>query len=472
MSGYVGRGINYGNAATDHFTGNGGATYTLNYDTTTDGVIVSLDGVVQKNGTDFNVTSGTSLVFTSVVASPIAIQVVYTGLTLALGSPADGTVTDAKITAMSASKLTGALPAISGASLTNLPIDPTRNFIIDGDFTQWPEGTGATTAVHNNYGPALWDTGFSHDGAVTWERSTDVPTVSASNHQSKYSLLYKCTSTDTSIASYQNFRTRYYVTGSDFTALHQQTVTLSFWCKTASANSGHTYYFNLHNSATNRSYVQSFTPTSTWTKFTYTIDLDTSGTWLFTEADIGLEVSFHLVSGTDYDNGTIGSWVGTGSEFWASGTPISNFLDSTSNEIYFSQVGLYLGSSAPDSFVSEPISTVKDQVEYYVQKLLGGTANQWGYNGSCASSTLAYVFLNFHRTMRKAPTVSFKGTNSNFNVFNNNTNDNCSADPVFDTVGLDTCRCTLTVASGLNISDAASIRVDTTSDYILADARH
>ena len=98
MSGYVGRGINYGNAATDHFTGNGGATYTLNYDTTTDGVIVSLDGVVQKNGTDFNVTSGTSLVFTSVVASPIAIQVVYTGLTLSLGTPADATVSKSKIT--------------------------------------------------------------------------------------------------------------------------------------------------------------------------------------------------------------------------------------------------------------------------------------------------------------------------------------------------------------------------------------
>ena len=81
MSGYVGRGIEYGNAVADHFTGNGGATYTLSYDTVTNGVVVSLDGVVQKNGTDFNVT-GTSLVFTSTVANPIAIQVIYTGLTL------------------------------------------------------------------------------------------------------------------------------------------------------------------------------------------------------------------------------------------------------------------------------------------------------------------------------------------------------------------------------------------------------
>ena len=75
MAGYVGRGINYGNAVADHFTGNGGATYTLTYDTTTDGVVISLDGVVQRNSTDFNI-AGTALTFTSTVASQIAIQII------------------------------------------------------------------------------------------------------------------------------------------------------------------------------------------------------------------------------------------------------------------------------------------------------------------------------------------------------------------------------------------------------------
>ena len=95
---YIGRSIEYGNAVVDHFVGNGGSTYTLNYDTNTDGVVVSLDGVVQKNGTDFNIT-GTSLVFTSVVASPIEIQVVYTGLTLSFPTPSDNSVSLAKLTA-------------------------------------------------------------------------------------------------------------------------------------------------------------------------------------------------------------------------------------------------------------------------------------------------------------------------------------------------------------------------------------
>ena len=95
---YIGRSIEYGNAVVDHFVGNGGSTYTLNYDTNTDGVVISLDGVVQKNGTDFNIT-GTSLVFTSVVASPIEIQVVYTGLTLSFPTPSDNSVSLAKLTA-------------------------------------------------------------------------------------------------------------------------------------------------------------------------------------------------------------------------------------------------------------------------------------------------------------------------------------------------------------------------------------
>ena len=38
-----------------------------------------------------------------------------------------GSITDAKISALSASKLTGALPAISGASLTSLPSDITKS---------------------------------------------------------------------------------------------------------------------------------------------------------------------------------------------------------------------------------------------------------------------------------------------------------------------------------------------------------
>ena len=89
---YIGRSVNYGNAVTQQLTGNNGASYVLLYDTTTDSVVISLDGVVQVNGTDFNIT-GTALVFTSTVATGIQINVIYTGLTIAVGVPADNTIT-------------------------------------------------------------------------------------------------------------------------------------------------------------------------------------------------------------------------------------------------------------------------------------------------------------------------------------------------------------------------------------------
>ena len=93
---YIGRTVEYGNAVTQQITGAARPDYTLTYDTTTDGVVISLDGVVQVNGTDFNIV-GTALTFTSDVASGIIINVIFNGLTVGIGVPADGTITNAKM---------------------------------------------------------------------------------------------------------------------------------------------------------------------------------------------------------------------------------------------------------------------------------------------------------------------------------------------------------------------------------------
>ena len=59
---------------------------------------------------------------------------------------ADDAITDAKINGMAASKLTGALPAISGASLTNLPANRvSRNVIVNGAMKVAQRGTSSTS---------------------------------------------------------------------------------------------------------------------------------------------------------------------------------------------------------------------------------------------------------------------------------------------------------------------------------------
>ena len=97
---------------------NGGVAYSPE---SVNHMLVSLNGVIQSPTTAFTV-SGTTIIFASTLSSSDVIDFIMVyGDVLNIGVPSDATVTDAKITAMAASKLTGALPAISGASLTALP---------------------------------------------------------------------------------------------------------------------------------------------------------------------------------------------------------------------------------------------------------------------------------------------------------------------------------------------------------------
>jgi hypothetical protein len=281
----------------------------------------------------------------------------------------------------------------------------TRNFIIDGDFTQWAEGTAATdvgTGGYNTGMPSLIAGNEYTDGALSAEQSTDVPTVGASSHQSKYSILFKCTTADASLSAAQNVYFWQYITGSDFAHLHQQQVTISFWAKTASANSGDTYGVGLGNSAQNRAYAYAFTPTSTWTKFTHTVTLDTSGTWLFSEADKGLRIMVGLANGGD-DLGSAETWAG---DFLIGVTGMSNFMDSTSNEFYISQFQLVLGSSSP-TFLGESVATVQSQVEYYVERfdVDQDTDCIFAYGSAVGTNTLR-AMEHFSTKKRVYPTIT------------------------------------------------------------------
>ena len=72
----------------------------------------------------------------------------------------DGSIVDADIVGLSSSKLSGNLPAISGASLTNLPasgITEADIWRIDTDFDQQ-----AAADITSNWARATWGTGSLH----------------------------------------------------------------------------------------------------------------------------------------------------------------------------------------------------------------------------------------------------------------------------------------------------------------------
>ena len=105
-----------------------------------DTMVVSIDGVIQYGNFSVN---GSTITFNAALADANTCDFIYHMGTGLLSTPVDNSVstakivdsnvttakinnsavTDAKIDTVSASKLTGALPAISGANLTNLPAE-------------------------------------------------------------------------------------------------------------------------------------------------------------------------------------------------------------------------------------------------------------------------------------------------------------------------------------------------------------
>ena len=99
---YIGRPLQGANLAVMSSVGDGSDTTpiaTLDYATTTNGIAVYLDGVRQLAGTDFNVTAQTTLTFTTAPANGVGVDVYFLGLELSIPTPADATVTTAKIAA-------------------------------------------------------------------------------------------------------------------------------------------------------------------------------------------------------------------------------------------------------------------------------------------------------------------------------------------------------------------------------------
>ena len=120
-----------------------GPTYTLTNTPASAGAIeVSVSGVLQPT-TAYSVV-GTTLTMAGVGAG-IPIFIRYLGETLSIPTPADGSVTDAKIVGMNASKLTGTVPL---AALGNAPATTLDSPVITGVLSVVDSGTVTHTIAN------------------------------------------------------------------------------------------------------------------------------------------------------------------------------------------------------------------------------------------------------------------------------------------------------------------------------------
>ena len=106
---------------------NGQAAYTMqkggvNYSPASTLVTqVSLNGIIQAPNTSFTIDGSTITFASNLVTGDVIDYILVREPTTGTIAPVDGSVTNSKIVSMAASKLTGALPALDGSALTNLP---------------------------------------------------------------------------------------------------------------------------------------------------------------------------------------------------------------------------------------------------------------------------------------------------------------------------------------------------------------
>ena len=162
---YIGRPLQVANLAVQSGTGDGSDTTpiaTLDYATTTNGIAVYLDGVRQLAGTDYNVTSQTTLTFTTAPANGVGIDVYFLGLELSIPTPADATVAKAKITTTLINEHVDTTITAADSILFSDATDSNANKkdTVQGILDLVPAGLTQGTAVASTSGTAIDYTGL------------------------------------------------------------------------------------------------------------------------------------------------------------------------------------------------------------------------------------------------------------------------------------------------------------------------
>lgn len=219
----------------------------------------------------------------------------------------NGAVVDADINGMSSSKLSGALPAISGAALTNLPAGAgkAKNLIINGDM-QIAQRNTSDQVSSSNFGYKTLDRWrYVKHGSPTavynMSKDTDHPDGFSA------SLKLATATADPAMAAGDVTYIDYQIESQDLQQLAYGTssaksLTLSFHVKSTVTG---TYVIWIYSEDLAKALRKTYTISAqnTWEKKTVTIAGDTA-TALGNDVEQGLMLRWILSAGTDYTSGT------------------------------------------------------------------------------------------------------------------------------------------------------------------------
>ena len=277
-----------------------------------------------------------------------------------------GTVADARLSTVSSSKLSGALPALDGSALTGVGLGtdgsantsgiitatsfvPTtgqlshRNLVYNGAMNLAQRSTSETGlgASAGYFTLDRYRTTFSSTaGRLTMAQVADVHDGFAN------AMKLTCTTADTSIGSSEYFILQQKFEGQDLQQLKKgssdaEEFTVSFYVK---GNASATYVVEMYDLDNNRQVGKTFSVTTSWTRVVLTFPADTTGA-LDDDNNASLQLGIWLHAGSNYTSGTLAtSWVSNVSAQRAGG--ITSFFDSTNRTFFLTGLQLEVGSVA------------------------------------------------------------------------------------------------------------------------------
>ena len=224
-----------------------------------------------------------------------------------------------------------------------------RNIIINGDMSISQRGTSFSASSSEIYtlDRFKYINVDSPDSVYTITQDTDVP----SGQGFAKSLKVDVATADASLDSSDGTQIEHRVEAQNLQYLNfgnssAKSLTLSFWVK---SNKTGTYVVRLlEPDASSRmtSFAYSISSADTWEKKTISVPADTGGT-INNDNGAGLNITWWLSAGTDYQSGSLAStWQSYSNGDSAVGQV--NLADSTSNEWYITGIQLEAGTTASD----------------------------------------------------------------------------------------------------------------------------
>lgn len=351
---------------------------------------VYLNGVLQVRGSDYTATNGTSIVLASgALTSDVLNVIAYSAMT----------ITDTYTQAQADAKF----------------VQQTNNFfagknkIINGDFGIWQRGTSvAATSASAVFLADRWQTYQNGSGTFTVSQQAFTPgTAPVAGYEAQYFIRNAITTLGSTTAFV------FYQAIEDVRTLAGQTVTVSFWSKSASSTGASINFsqnFGTGGSASVTTTVSSgFVNTTSWQRFSFTVTLPSiAGKTIGANNNLTLNFVTPLAA-----NQSVDYW-GVQVEYGSIATPFQTATGTIAGELaacqrYYYRVNNSIDGGATVSSSALNYSTTNGLAIFSLPVSMRITPNAIAYSG------LRYVDANLG--IYASPTFSISGgTTNNFRV--------------------------------------------------------